>query len=236
MPDELLQSHYCVAASQQRLSYNVIVSLQSNDQNDEPVAPTWGAATPKAACGRFFRATVVFVALIGGGMLAAACGGPSDHGVASLGKATTTAGPSRVPGGSAANPSTRALAFVQCMRAHGDTKMADPVVSGHRVQIRVDPKDPHFTAAYDACRHLLPDNGVSKNTISPADQSDYIKAAMCMRSHGVPDFPDPVFHGGSVGFQSRLRINTSSPQYKSALAICQKLIPKGLPYSSTGRS
>ena len=236
MPDELLQSHYCVAASQQLFSYKVIVSLQSGNQNEEPVAPTWGAAASQAACGRLFRATVVFVALIGGGMLAAACGGPSDHGVASLGKTTTTAGPSRVPGGSAASPSARALAFVQCMRANGDTNMTDPVVSGHRVQIRVDDKAPHFTAAYDACRHLLPDNGVSKNTITPADQSDYIKAAACMRSHGVPDFPDPVFHGGSVSFQSRLRINTSSPKYKSALAICQKLIPKGLPYSSTGRS
>ena len=135
--------------------------------------------------------------------------------------------------GAKANPSSHALAFARCMRAHGDTSMPDPVVSGHSVNIKVDPNAPHFTAAFDACRHLLPNKGVPKNTITPSDQADYLKAAACMRSHGVPDFPDPVFLGGSVSFQSRSPIDTSSPPYKSALATCQKLIPKGLPYSST---
>jgi hypothetical protein len=80
----------------------------------------------------------------------------------------------------------------------------------------------------------LPDNGVPSGTITPADQADYLKAATCMRSHGVPNFPDPVFENGSVTFTVRTPIDTSSSQYESALATCQKLIPAGLPYSSPG--
>src|SRR5262249_46489495 len=35
-------------------------------------------------------------------------------------------------------------------------------------------------------------------TITPADQADYLKGARCMRSHGVPDFPDPTFENNGV--------------------------------------
>src|SRR5262249_47413490 len=37
-------------------------------------------------------------------------------------------------------------------------------------------------------------------TITPADQADYLQAAACMRSHGVPDFPDPTFENNTVTF------------------------------------
>jgi hypothetical protein len=76
----------------------------------------------------------------------------------------------------------------------------------------LDPNSPRFTAANNACKHLLPGNGVPReNTISPADRADYLKAAACMRSHGVPNFPDPTFNNGSVTLTSPTPpINTSS--------------------------
>ncbi len=228
MPDELLQNHYCVASLQPRLSYNVIMTLPSDGQSDEMVA-TEGRRRP-----RLSRAGFVAAALLSSAVLVAACGGgPAGLGVASVGKATTTTGPSRGPSGGRANPSGAALAFAQCMRAHGDASMADPVVSGHSVRINVDPNAPHFTAAYNACRHLLANKGVPRNTITPAEQADYLKAAACMRSHGIPNFPDPTFFYGGVSFQNRSPIDTGSPQYKRAVATCQKLIPRGLPYSGT---
>jgi hypothetical protein len=70
-------------------------------------------------------------------------------------------------------------------------------------------------------------------TITPADQADYVKAARCMRSHGVPDFPDPTFENNSVKFNIPSSIDPNSPQAKNAAAICVKLIPAGLPYSNT---
>jgi hypothetical protein len=70
-------------------------------------------------------------------------------------------------------------------------------------------------------------------TITPADQADYLKAARCMRSHGVPDFPDPTFQNNTVTFNPPPTIDPNASQAKSAEAICVKLIPPGLPYSSS---
>ena len=70
-------------------------------------------------------------------------------------------------------------------------------------------------------------------TITPADQADYLKAATCMRSHGIPDFPDPTFQNNTVTFNTPPDIDPNSPQARSAAATCQKLIPTGLPYSSS---
>ena len=80
-----------------------------------------------------------------------------------------------------------------------------------------------------------PQNGgqPSGRTITRADQADYVKAATCMRSHGVPDFPDPTFQNNTVTFNIPPDIDPNSSQAKSAEAICVKLIPPGLPYSSS---
>ncbi|HET8892727.1 MAG TPA: hypothetical protein VFM96_01330 [Gaiellaceae bacterium] len=50
----------------------------------------------------------------------------------------------------------------------------------------------------------------------------------CMRSHGVPNFPDPGANGnltlrGGPGTGLDIR----SPQFKAAQAACQKLLPNG---------
>jgi hypothetical protein len=232
----VLQDHYCVSGLQHQALYNDIMSIRADQQDKVWVVPSpWrdGRRRWRAPHG---RPAFVAVALLGAGLLATACGpGLSSQAVANLGKTTTT-GPSVAPKPSVAGPAGHALAFVKCMRSHGDATIPDPVVSGHNVNISVDPNAPHFTRAYDACRHLLPNKGVPRNTITPAEQADYLKAAACMRAHGVHNFPDPVFKAGSVGFQSRATIDTSSPLYTNALGICQKLIPKGLPYSSTSAS
>jgi hypothetical protein len=70
-----------------------------------------------------------------------------------------------------------------------------------------------------------------RQTITPADRADYLKAAACMRSHGVPGFPDPTFENNSVTFSVPANIDPNSPQAKSAEATCSKVIPPGLPYS-----
>src|SRR4029077_4842211 len=66
--------------------------------------------------------------------------------------------------------------------------------------------------------------------ITPADQGDYLKAAECMRSLGIPDFPDPTFGNNTVTFNVPPNIDPNSSQAKSAVATCSKLIPPRLPY------
>ncbi len=153
-------------------------------------------------------------------VLATACGGGS-------------------PSKPVADPFGHALAFVNCMRTHGVPDMPDPVAEGRTVHLTinpgsgVDPSSRQFHAALNACKHLTGvKGGLSEGpTITSADQADYLKAVTCMRSHGYPQFPEPVFQGNSVTFHPTTPIDTNAPQYQRALAICDKLIPAGLPYS-----
>ena len=52
-----------------------------------------------------------------------------------------------------------------------------------------------------------------------------LEFAACMRSHGVPNFPDPTVKNGSAGFSitPATGIDQSSPQYQSAGQACQSL-------------
>jgi hypothetical protein len=70
--------------------------------------------------------------------------------------------------------------------------------------------------------------------LTAQEQQDYLKAAACMRSHGITDFPDPTFPGGRVNFSIPASIDTKSRQFTQAARTCTKLIPAGLPYSRPG--
>jgi len=52
--------------------------------------------------------------------------------------------------------------------------------------------------------------------------------ARCMRSHGVPAFPDPA-SGGGFFFKTGSGVDPSLPGFKSAQASCKGLIPGGGP-------
>lgn len=185
---------------------------------------------------------LALAALIGTALLAAGCGGGSSgQSVASLGKTTTASRASIAQPVTRASVFNRAISFSRCMRAHGEPNFPDPVRKGNSLSQTinpssgVDPNSPPFAAARGACEHLLPNNGAplpsQRETITPAEQADYLAAGACMRKRGVPDFPDPTFLNGTVTFHARAAIDTDSAQYKRALATCQELIPAGLPYS-----
>ncbi len=71
--------------------------------------------------------------------------------------------------------------------------------------------------------------------MSTHDQADYLKAAECMRSHGIAGFADPVFSGGNVNFPIPSGMDANSTQFRRAREICELLVPPGLPYSSRRR-
>jgi subtilase family serine protease len=105
--------------------------------------------------------------LVGTVMLAAGCGSASSGlPVTSPGPTTTVVGPSvrhRVSGTGLFN---RALAFARCMRTRGEPSFPAPTRKGVSVQERiipgsgVDPNSPQFTAARNACKHLLTNTGL----------------------------------------------------------------------------
>lgn len=171
-------------------------------------------------------------------------GGSSPPGVADLGTSTATASEaSATPSGRKANRPITALGFIGCLRTHGEPEMPQPTISknGSQASIEINassglnPNAPQFAAATTACKHLLPDDGVpfQGHTLTPAERADYLKAVVCMRAHGISDLPDPTFQNDNLAFDSRTPIDANSPEYESALTTCQKLIPAGLPHSSS---
>jgi hypothetical protein len=73
-------------------------------------------------------------------------------------------------------------------------------------------------------------NGTSpESTANPQQQE--LAFAKCMRSNGVPNFPDP----GPEGGVSRLPAGTNpaAPAFRAAQVRCQKLMPGGGPPSTT---
>jgi hypothetical protein len=113
----------------------------------------------------------------------------------------------------------------------------DPKVSTNgnevKVAIGINPSisgNSQFKSAQQACSKLLPGGGPGSgpnHQISPQEQSQYLKAAACIRSHGIPNFPDPTFSGGGVHIAHQ-GLNESSPAFKAAVHACESLIPGGV--------
>jgi hypothetical protein len=188
-------------------------------------------------------AACLATALIAAGMLVAGCGGTSPSGgVASLGThtsrtSTTSSTAAGSTGGGESSPGSQAVVYSACMRSHGVANFPDPKISTHgngvSVAIGVTPAitgNPHFKSAQQTCNKLLPGGGPgegSNHQITPQEQSRYLKAAACIRSHGVPNFPDPTFSGGGVHIAHQ-GLNESSPAFKAAVHACESLIPGGV--------
>lgn len=175
------------------------------------------------------------------GALVAGCGGGSPNGgVASLGthssaSHSSTSGAASASEGHEASPASQAVAYTACMHAHGVPNFPEPQVSEHggatsikmAVPVGVG-KNPKFKAASEACRKLLPGGGPGNQApLTPTQQEQYLRAAACIRSHGVPSFPDPTFSGGGVHIEHQ-KLNESSPAFKAAVHDCESSIPGGV--------
>ncbi len=192
----------------------------------------------RALCG-LRRAASLTAALVALGVLVAGCGSTPSSSVAHLGSSTqaTSSTASGTSEGRESSPGSQAVAYSACVRAHGVPNFPDPKISTHgngvSVAIRVTPAitgNPHFKSAQQACSKLLPGGGPgggSNHQITPQEQSQYLKAAACVRSHGVPNFPDPTFSGGGVHVAHQ-GLNESSPAFKAAVQACESLIPGGV--------
>ena len=161
-------------------------------------------------------------------LLAAACssGSPSSAG---SGGSPNAGGPAN---------SSSAVAYSRCVRSHGVPDFPDPDSNGQIPKEAVVPalrgvSESRAKAATNACANLNP-AGQGSPTLTAQEQRDYLKAAACMRSHGVTNFPDPTFPGGRVNLSIPSSIDTKSRQFTQAAQTCTKLIPAGLPYSRPG--
>ncbi|MDP9255366.1 MAG: hypothetical protein M3Q31_02245 [Actinomycetota bacterium] len=180
-------------------------------------------------CRRLPAGVVVTAALVAFAVVG--CGGGSGSpGVASI--ATTTSADQPAKQGGDGKASAKHQTFSACMRAHGVPNFPDANSNGGiaiDANSGVDPSSPQFQAAQKACQKLAPNGGKPP---SPAEQAkaqqQALKFSACMRSHGVPNFPDPKFSGGMTQISIDAKnggIDPGSPIFQSAQKTCQKLMP-----------
>jgi hypothetical protein len=154
-------------------------------------------------------------------LLATACGGGSSPGASAAGGSASAAGGS--------TREQAALAYARCMRSHGAPDFPDPDSSGN-FHLGNNSVTSQETAANQVCNHLL-NVGTQLNAAQTQHTlSQLVKYAQCMRSHGVPNFPDPQMTNGGIGVPGGFSFDTSgrnlhqkSPQYQAAARACQSL-------------
>jgi hypothetical protein len=190
---------------------------------------------------RAIRAATAVIAAAALALLAAACSsGPSSAG----------SGSSPSASGSAASPS--ALAYSACMRSHGVPGYPDPDSSGQLPKTDAQllgVSSTQYKAAQQGCRHLLPAGGplqqreaqcMQNNDCTPAMAQQMLtadrKLARCMRSHGVPNFPDPASGGSGGPYFPITTVGISeaasrTPRFVAALDECARLTGDNAPES-----
>lgn len=165
--------------------------------------------------GTFFgRATVSVIGVMAACVLAAGCGGNSHK---------TATGP--LSAGAQ-------LAFSKCMRAHGVPNFPDPGApsgtaedsfAGIAIPSTINTQSPAFQGAENSCRGLLGAalSPQGKPPITSRMKASLIAQAQCMRTHGVPAYPDPKFPAsGGIEILGSPAVNQQSPAFRHAQAIC----------------
>jgi len=165
--------------------------------------------------GRLPACVPVGIALLSAGLLAG-CGGGAQR----------AGSPSKVMSG--------ALSYANCMRSHGVPDVPDPNGQGEfqlhtifengRATQGEDlvPSSPAFQAAQRACGSF----GSAGRQVTRAQEDQAfqqaLKAAVCMRVNGVPNYPDPKVVDGSIDQEFNGRFSPDSPAFQQAARKCAK--------------
>jgi hypothetical protein len=183
-------------------------------------------------CQRLPGVGILAVAATGIVLLAAACSGSPA--------ATTN---TFAPGATY----TQALAFAKCMRSNGVPNWPNPDHQGNFNNAQIEALQNNNSQADNAihqCRSVLPNAGTGLTVeqiqqIQQQNLTSAVKAAHCMRAHGITNFPDPAGTTQASGvnwqpllsaIQAGLSLNT--PSYEAAFMTCNgKLVGGPIPPS-----
>ncbi len=126
------------------------------------------------------------------------------------------------------------------MRSHGVSNFPDPTGGHLPLQIQQTPNSttvngvevngPAFQSAMQACRSYIPNAGTPSAAETAKAKPRALAMSRCMRSHGVPNFPDPKTQTGpyggvafSVDFGGT-GIDPNSPAFQAAQKDCGSII------------
>jgi hypothetical protein len=139
------------------------------------------------------RPIILVLVVATAAVLAAGCGSGSSPGVANSASSTTSA---------TATTQNAALAFARCLRAHGLPNWPDPTSNGYfdKSKLRQTGYSVSQVRAVELgpCKNVVPNSGGPQQATqqSRARLADELSFARCVRSHGVPGFPDPTAAAG----------------------------------------
>jgi hypothetical protein len=196
--------------------------------------------TPRSGLG-WASSTVGIAVFVSLALVVAGCGGAGSPSAASVASSTTNAQDSSSSNSSPAAQGNKALAYSHCMRSNGVPNYPDPNSNGNLPKGNAQAfgaSTPQYQTAEQACGHLLPSSGSAsltqclmtgdcpRSVVQPALEEGR-KFAQCMRSHGVPNWPDPTVDTlGRPSFPvTRAGISidaTRSPRMLSKIGDCQR--------------
>ena len=190
---------------------------------------------PRRARTRAARSPTIVIATTAVALLTACSGG-----------GPSSAASSSSPHAGASTNTPSAVAYSVCMRSHGVPKYSDPDSSGHLTKggaQQFGVSDAQFQAAQHACQELLPNTGGSfmqqfQNCIQGGVCPQALvqqaltlmrNLAQCLRSHGVPNWPDPtmgpggapIFNASEAGLSHQY---THSAGFVSKVNECQSQV------------
>ncbi len=124
-----------------------------------------------------------------------------------------------------------AFKYAECVRRHGVPDFPNPQIvnkpGAHGIRQAVPEgvgESPQFKVAQSACRGILPapENGGAANAAEEHSHAQTMLAfARCLRSHGVPDFPDPTAQGQLSPSTIRAAgVDLQAPAFLTAAKAC----------------
>ena len=138
-----------------------------------------------------------------------------------------------------------AVAYSACMRSHDIPNYPDPDANGQLPKgdaQHLGISSSQLQAAQHACRPLLPSGGSfrrrTQQCLLAGDCPQAVvqqiltvqrRYARCMRSHGVPNFPDPTIDSQGRPFfdvskTGMTRSSTRSASFTSSDGVCERLV------------
>jgi hypothetical protein len=123
------------------------------------------------------------------------------------------------------------VGLARCLRTHGVPDYPDPDAAGQESpNSKQLIRTPQGQAAVSACSYW---SSRIHNDVTAQNQAirvEYVRFAECMRSHGLPNFPGPVYAEGRVEFVLSASQDGFDPHSLQVLAKaheCEHVLPAG---------
>jgi hypothetical protein len=192
---------------------------------------------------RRWRSAALLAALVALGLGLAGYGGGSSNASSDPASAAISGCSPSGCSSPAASASAEAIAvkFSGCMRSHGVTEFPDPTIGSNGLPSFGPTRNVNggarvYNAAHQACKHDLPNIGPHTAAERAAANRAALKYATCMRSNGVPDFPDPNGQGLIQINHATGALVSTSPQFQQAQTACKSLDKGGFGQQSSTAS